>query len=104
MTVKNINGTSDTTCRCGSWLNHWKELSGQSIPKYCVEISCYRAPTLGAHVQKDSPTDKAWYIIPLCDTHNAKAESLEISGSVALVPANVSQTCGKRQAASYSRY
>ncbi len=22
-TVRNINGTSDTTCKCGSWLKHW---------------------------------------------------------------------------------
>jgi hypothetical protein len=28
MTVYNINGTSDNTCKCGSWLAHWKNYSG----------------------------------------------------------------------------
>ncbi len=26
MKIKNINGTSDNTCTCGSWLKHWEKL------------------------------------------------------------------------------
>ena len=97
MKVKNINGTSENTCKCGSWLDHWKKFSGQSLPSYCPEAKCIQEPEVGAHVQKDSSTDKSWYIVPLCSTHNAKTgESLEISDSISLASANVSETCGKQ--------
>ena len=95
MKVININGTSDKTCKCGSWLEHWKKFSGQSLPPFCPEVTCVQKPEVGAHVQKESTTDKSWYIVPLCKTHNAKTgQSLEISDSIKLVSANVSETCG----------
>ncbi|MBZ5591218.1 MAG: hypothetical protein LAP39_03210 [Acidobacteriia bacterium] len=51
---------------------------------------------MGAHVQKDSTTDKNWYIVPLCKKHNGETgKSLEI-GAYTLVSANVGQTCGKK--------
>jgi len=96
MKVKNINGTSDNICRCGSWLEHWKKFSQQSLPNYCPEEKCLEKPELGAHVQKDSPTDTSWYIAPLCRKHNGETgKSLTISDSVTLVSANVSRTCGR---------
>ena len=95
MKVNNINGTSQNTCKCGSWLDHWKKFSGQSLSSYCSEKSCTKKPEVGAHVQKDSSTDNNWYIIPLCTTHNGETgKSLEIMDSVKLVSANVSETCG----------
>ena len=96
MKVININGTSDNTCRCGSWLEHWKKLSGQAVPSYCAEKACTKKPTVGAHVQKDNSTDKGWYIVPLCDEHNRQTKSLELVDSATLVSANVSLTCGKK--------
>jgi hypothetical protein len=96
MKVNNINGTSAKTCKCGSWLDHWKKFSGESLPTYCPEATCARKPEVGAHVQKDSATDNSWYIIPLCKIHNAETgKSLDISDSTTLVSANVSETCGK---------
>lgn len=95
MKVNNINGTSGNTCKCGSWLQHWKNYSSQALPTYCPESTCTNKPELGAHVQKDSSYDRAWYIIPLCTKHNAKAETLTVSDSIALVSANVSDTCGR---------
>lgn len=96
MKVNNINGTKDNVCKCGSWLEHWKKFSGQSLPSYCPEKKCIKKPTLGAHVQKDSSTDKSWYIVPLCSDCNAQTgKSLDISDYIALVSANVSATCGK---------
>jgi hypothetical protein len=95
MKVKNINGTSQNTCKCGSWLDHWKKFSHQSISQYCSEKTCIKKPEVGAHVQKDNSTDAGWYIVPFCNTHNGETnESLEIVDSVALVSANVSVTCG----------
>lgn len=96
MKVTNINGTSQNTCKCGSWLQHWKNFSGQSLPSYCPEEKCTRKPEVGAHVQKANSLDNNWYIIPLCTTHNAMhGSSITVSDSVKLVSANVSETCGK---------
>ena len=96
MRVKNINGTSDNTCKCGTWLEHWKKFSGQSLPTYCPETKCIQKPEVGAHVQRDNSADTSWYIVPLCKTHNGQTgESIEISDSTKLASANVSETCGK---------
>ena len=96
MRVTNINGTSQNTCGCGSWLYHWRNFSGQPVPTYCPERNCLRAPTVGAHIQKDGSTDRGWYIVPLCDEHNRQTfASLDIGDHVPLVSANVSQTCGR---------
>lgn len=65
MKVKNINGTSDNECTCGSWLEHWKKFSGQPVPILCPEERCNIKPEVGAFVQKDSATDNSWYIVPL---------------------------------------
>jgi len=94
MRVKDINGTSGNKCGCGSWLDHWKKFSRLALPTYCAEQRCLKRPEVGAHVQKDSTMDRAWYIIPVCSTHNAKAVEMDINDSAVLVSANVSQTCG----------
>lgn len=96
MKIKNINGTSDNSCKCGTWLDHWKKFSGQSLPTDCPEVSCRNSPEVGAHVQKDLSSDSSWYIVPLCKTHNKAAETLAISDSIKLVSANVAETCGKK--------
>lgn len=97
MKVRNINGTSDKTCKCGSWIDHWKKFSGQSIPEYCPAEGCLNKSLVGAHVQKDSNSDNNWYIFPLCSTcNNKKGESLVVSDTYKLVSANVSETCGKQ--------
>ena len=96
MKVTNINGTSDNTCKCGSWLDHWKKFSQQALPTHCPEKSCIEKPELGAHVQKHGSSDSNWYILPLCKKHNAQSGgTLEVSDYVALAPANVKETCGK---------
>lgn len=97
MKVRNIAGTSDNTCKCASWLDHWVKFGGGSTPNYCSEKTCLTKKNLvGAHVQKESTADNNWYIIPLCDAHNKKAATLEVGDSTKLAPANVSATCGKK--------
>jgi len=57
--------------------------------------TCTKKPDVGAHVQKDSSTDKGWYIVPLCTEHNLlTGKSLDLIEGAPLVSANVSQTCG----------
>lgn len=99
MKIKNINGTSDNTCKCSSWLTHWEKFNParQKVPTYCPTVSCIKTPEVGAHVQKDSYSDNAWHIIPLCTSCNAKTgQTLDVSDTTSLASANVSQTCGKR--------
>jgi len=97
MKIKNINGTVDNTCKCGTWLYHWKNFSDRSIPIYYPVFGCNNKPEVGAHVQKDDSIDSGWYIVPLCKVHNGQTGmSLNISDSIILVSANVSATCGKK--------
>lgn len=94
MKVRNINGTTNNKCKCGSWLEHWKNFSNQKLPGFCPEINCIEKDLVGAHVQKESKTDNNWYIVPLCAKHNAKrGETIEITDTVALVSANTQETC-----------
>jgi hypothetical protein len=99
MRVKNVNGTSNHTCRCESWLNHWVRFneSHQSLPLYCAAQGCYWPPTVGAHVQKDEWLDQNWYIVPFCDSHNqATGQTIELKPGTSLASANVANTCGSR--------
>jgi len=94
MKVRNINGTSQSMCKCGSWIEHWKKFSGLTTPMFCPVIGCYNYPVVGAHVQKEDASDNNWYIVPLCKEHNNQTGgSLEIL-NIKLVSANVAETCG----------
>jgi hypothetical protein len=96
ITISNINGTSDNTCKCGSWLEHWKKFSGQAVPSFCPVEGCLGQSLLGAHVQKDSSYDRNWYIVPLCTKCNTMTgKSLKYNDVYKLVSANVSETCGR---------
>lgn len=92
MKIKNINGTSQNKCVCGSWLSHWEKYSGQKTT-YCIEKSCTKTDLVGAHVQKANSTDNNWYILPLCKAHNQATSELEVSDLYKLVSANKKLTC-----------
>jgi hypothetical protein len=94
MKVNNVEGTSDNTCKCGSWLKHWQKYGGAGTPS-CSIVNCGGTHIVGVHVQQDSATDKSWYVVPLCTGHDGKATSLTIKDGVTLASANVSQTCGR---------
>jgi hypothetical protein len=91
--VKNINGKHENKCKCGSWLQHWRNFSGQTVTT-CRVSRCSRTDILGAHVQKAIDYDNIWYIVPLCNLHNNSTGSVELVEGTTLVSANVSQTCG----------
>ena len=101
MKLKNINGITDTTCQCGSWLDHWKKFSGQSVV-FCTERTCTNSDLVGGHVKKADGFDDDFYIFPLCNRHNQSSGILEVSDSYALVSARMSQTCGASAANPYS--
>jgi len=93
MLVSNVNGTAGLACKCGSWLDHWRKYSRQRY-EYCGEGSCSARSEVGAHVQKNTAFDRAWYIVPLCTRHNARAASMTLKEGLVLVPADVASTCG----------
>jgi len=94
MWVKNINGTSQNTCKCGSWLEHWSRFS-QDSRVICSVLGCRSVAEVGAHVQLFLSTDERWYIIPVCQMHNmVQSTPLAIDDSYRLVSANVNKTCG----------
>ena len=94
ITIKNINGTTDNICKCGSWLKHWKKFSGQKI-LFCIESSCTGYNLVGAHVQKANSTDHTWYIIPLCKEHSKSKGEIEVLNDYTFVSANKQETCEK---------
>ncbi|MGL4602374.1 MAG: hypothetical protein ACRCVE_13070 [Plesiomonas sp.] len=94
MKVRNINGTSSHQCHCGSWLAHWEKFSKKKAG-CCSEMFCQNQAEVGAHVQKEGILNQAWYIIPLCKHHNnQRGQSIDLYNPI-LIPANVSETCGK---------
>jgi hypothetical protein len=86
--VKNLNGVTTNKCTSETWLDHWEKLSGQKA-YMCFAKGCINTPSVGGHVQKDSPTDKDWYVIPLCGECNKKrGEKLDIWDTATLVLAD----------------
>ena len=90
--VKNIRGTGNLTCYCGSWLKHWENFSHQKADK-CAAEHCSNKAEHGGYVIKYLSGDNKHYIIPLCPECNNIEEAYRVE--TALVSANVSETCGK---------
>lgn len=91
--VKNINGTSGNSCKCGSWLNHWEKLSRTS-PRWCAQVACMKEAKHGAHVLRADSVISKWFIIPLCEAHNAqRGEQLYVMDSTIFISANKKETC-----------
>ena len=86
MKVKNINGISDDTCKCESWLEHWEKVRGKKA-LFCSEKDCVKSELVGAHVQKET-SDTNWYIIPLCKIHSTAVRELEVAENTVFVSAN----------------
>ncbi len=103
MLVKNIQGTSQNSCNCSSWLSHWGIYSSgtHSLLTTCSVLGCAKMAEVGAHVALTaglgalSGFGSKWYIVPMCKSHNAESGLLTIDNTTPLASANVSETCGK---------
>jgi hypothetical protein len=92
MKVRNLNGTPRNDRANGSWLTFWELNSGLNA-SMCFSDGCIMRPSVGARVQMDSPTDKSWYVIPLCAGCSEKrGRDLDIWDRAKLVPAGSSET------------
>ncbi len=95
MKIKNLNGKIGDPCRCGDWLEHWKNFSKQDLPDYCPVNACAGRPEAGAHVQRDFFGDTHWFVVPMCRKHNAMAgQPLVLNDWIRLVSSDTRFTCG----------
>ena len=94
--VVNLNGSSDKSCSCGSWLKHWENYNskGQRVPYLCPSCGLAKVE-VGAHVRKYGSLDNDTYIVPLCKGCNNQSSSISLDiGDCALAPASRANTCG----------
>ena len=92
---ENKAGTSRrSTCKCGSWKQHWINFSEEEWPDNCVVSGCYNSAEHGAHVINLAVSGKE-YIIPACETCNNRSDAFSIKGGITLVSANRAETCGQ---------
>lgn len=91
--VKNLKGTSDKKCNCGSWLEHWERFTNSKTTT-CSVLGCFSNNIVGGHVQKVGP-DNTHYIIPLCQSHNMSSDEMVVSSFLSFASANKSLTCEK---------
>ena len=89
--VKNLSGTGQLTCRCGSWIKHWENFTRQKA-YLCSATDCRTPADRGGHVIKQNSVDRQHYIVPLCVACNNRTDTFNISAT--LVSANVQATCG----------
>jgi len=95
--VRNIPNTSDRTCGCNSWIEHWGKYNTKKYPvNRCAAINGpHDGPIVGAHVRTTNPYDTTAYIVPLCSRHNQvhSSETIEIYDDTSFAVENPAQTC-----------
>ena len=92
MEVKNRNRTTGLSCRCGSWIAHWRNFTRQTATR-CRAVGCGRTDIVGAHVIKCNSNDGRTFIVPFCNYHNQQEGCIDINSGTDLVPANRNNTC-----------
>lgn len=90
---KNKAGTKDRTCGCGSWKQHWINVSGKKWPEECSISGCGQNATLGAHIYNSNVVGER--IVPACDACNKMTGEFSLKVGTVLVSANKQNTCGK---------
>lgn len=99
MKILNIKGTAELKCNCGTWKEHWKNMSGRNKwPRKCGVKGCRNDAKVGAHVKfDDGRTTDHWYILPMCRSCNGKKHNLTgVSADKRFwaIWANQAGTCG----------
>lgn len=107
MVVKNLNGHAIPTCRCESWLSHWRAY-GRPTQEFarrqrCSVVTCDNPIETGGWVQKEvlegmhalgMRGDATWYIVPICQACNGRfGATLVVDDGCGLAPAREEETC-----------
>lgn len=90
---KNKVGTSNRSCKCKTWKQHWLNGSNNSWPNVCSISGCSNTPTLGAHIINSNVSGER--VIPACDSCNKLSDEFNLKEGVILVLANKSKTCNQ---------
>lgn len=85
-------GTSERSCNCGTWKQHWVNFANKSWPANCSVQGCVSAPALGAHIINSNVSGER--IAPMCNSCNGLSGSFNLKGNVTLPSANTAETCG----------
>ena len=93
---RNKGGTSARLpCVCGSWKQHWINVSGKPWPKQCSVAECKNPAEVGAHIW--NPNVEGEKIAPFCKECNALGTDKVFNlKDVELVSANRAETCGAK--------
>ena len=100
VTVHNVKGSSKISQKPPfpyySWLNYWENNGGSEIKDDVLYKcpACGKAFTRknfdGCHLQKISLIDRSWYIVPLCDSCNQRADMFSVKEELLVpVPSNL---------------
>ena len=84
-------------CHCGTWMEHWRNISG-SMRSSCAVMECNRAATEGTHVMiMNGRQNEDLWVAPFCSHHFNKSheptEGLYLDSRITLVSNNRSLTC-----------
>jgi hypothetical protein len=91
---KNKGGTAELPqCGCGTWKQHWINVSGKKWPAKCAVDGCENSAEVGAHIRNSKV--EGVQIAPFCKECNAQGTDTEftLKDDVKLVSANRAQTC-----------
>lgn len=94
MLVKNVKGTSEKSCSCGTWIDHFKKHSG-GRGTICYVTTCNDTDVVGAHVVKADGSDSTQYIVPLCQKHNKDTGVMDVALTSLDVRASELPGCGR---------
>ena len=97
MYIKNVTGSSKISYKpkngAKSWLNFWEMNTNNYLQDDVLYIcpgcgrNVYKSQLDGCHVQKNDFRDQSWYIVPLCDSCNHRADVIDI-GNLTMVAVN----------------
>jgi hypothetical protein len=93
--VRHVAGTSDRTCGCGTWLEHFRKFTTGKTPLLCPVTDCFGNVEVGAHVyvlDSRGDTDMREFIVPMCHSCNQTEVDLWIAGTIMHVTANKTKT------------
>ncbi len=90
---KNKCGTSDRSCKCGTWEQHWLNFAKMQWPTTCSIFGCNNRATLGAHIFNPAVTGER--IVPMCAACNCIASVFSLKIGTIVVNANTAETCGQ---------
>lgn len=92
ITVKNVPASSESCPNCGTWMDHWRKVSGERM-LLCSNIKCRERATEGGHVQIEGKGHV--FIVPVCRECIQLTTPFDIPRSTRQVPANIAQSCGR---------